>query len=76
MRLLTGDFELENGNASAEELQRAVENLRKQCENQKLHRFWKKYLIPVVNNLDDLSGVIGGPGTICPPDLYPWRLPL
>lgn len=55
-----GDIELNNGSASAEELQKAVETLVKQCENQKLRHFWRKYLIPVVNGLDELSGVIGG----------------
>lgn len=69
-----GDIELENSSASAEELQEAVETLVKQCENQKLRRFWKKYLIPVINNLDELSGVIGGTGRICPPRLYTRRL--
>lgn len=69
-----GDIALEIGSASAQELQEAVENLVKQCENQKLRRFWKKYLIPVVNNLDELSGVIGGTGRICPPCLYTRRL--
>ena len=35
----------------------------KQCENKKLRQFWRKYLTPVVNGLDELSGVIGGTGT-------------
>ena len=61
-----GEIELENGSATAEELQEAVENLVKRCENQKLRRFWKKYLIPVVNNLDELSGVVGGTGLFYP----------
>ena len=69
-----GEIALENGKASAEELQKAVEDLVKQCENQKLRRFWKKYLIPVVNNLDELSGVIGGTGTVYSSHLYTGRL--
>ena len=35
----------------------------RQCENKKLRQFWRKYLTPVVNGLDELSGVIGGTGT-------------
>lgn len=62
-RQFIGDIELSNGNASAEELQEAVEDLVKQCENKKLRQFWRKYLTPVVNGLDELSGVIGGTGT-------------
>ena len=58
-----GDIELSNGNASADELQEAVEALVRQCENKKLRQFWRKYLTPVVNGLDELSGVIGGTGT-------------
>ena len=54
---------MSNGNASADELQKAVEDLVKQCENKKLRQFWRKYLTPVVNGLDELSGVIGGTGT-------------
>lgn len=63
-------IEFNNGSASAEDLQKAVEDLVKQCENQKLRRFWRKYLIPVVNGLDELSGVVAGTGTTCPPRLY------
>lgn len=58
-----GEIELNNGNASAEELQEAVETLVKQCEDKKLRQFWRKYLTPVVNGLDELSGVITGTGT-------------
>ena len=35
----------------------------RQCENKKLRQFWRKYLTPVVNGLDELSEVIGGTGT-------------
>lgn len=35
----------------------------RQCENKKLRQFWRKYLTPVVNGLDELSGVVGGTGT-------------
>lgn len=63
-RQFIGDIELSNGNASAEELQEAVEALVRQCENKKLRQFWRKYLTPVVNGLDELSGVVGGTGTV------------
>lgn len=63
-RQFIGDIELSNGNASAEELQEAVEALVRQCENKKLRQFWRKYLTPVVNGLDELSGVVSGTGTV------------
>ena len=62
-RQFIGEIEVSNGNASAEELQEAVEALVRQCENKKLRQFWRKYLTPVVNGLDELSGLVGGTGT-------------
>ena len=58
-----GEIEVLACNTSIEELHNSVGKLVKNCENDKVQLLFRKYLSPVVDALDELSGTIDGAST-------------